>query len=254
MAKRQKKKTIPPPQSKQQLAVRMAGYSVAASAAMVAQTERADAQCFDPGPKVNFIIVLVPGQESITVNQPLYSLGAGLDFFNNDGVAELYFAYLGCNSPFDKPNPPSTSFGSLHYTQMVGGHPQGGVRLFTSNSFLKLFSNSQAALSANLNGMPSTAPVFTRVYETSFGTYSLKGNQPGSTGFIAVSLAGTAVADAWVEVTIGSLTINSFGIGSANSSANPVPEPGTLGMLAAGAAGLAAWRRRKNKQEADAVS
>jgi hypothetical protein len=75
-------------------------------------------------------------------------------------------------------------------------------------------------------------------------------DQIGETGFAAFRI-GTAGNEnyGWIQLTRGSLTVGSFGYQSTlNADAvipGAVPEPGSLLLVATGAAGIAALRRRR---------
>lgn len=86
----------------------------------------------------------------------------------------------------------------------------------------------------------------------------------GSPGFIGFAFdAGGTELYGWANVTFdvgfnGSATINEWAyenmgnsimVGQTSSMSAAVPEPSSLGMLALGACGLAAWRRRRKSEE-----
>lgn len=72
----------------------------------------------------------------------------------------------------------------------------------------------------------------------------------GSRGFLGVKfIAGNETLFGWVDVSVNGDASQAFIYGYGLKDAAPVPEPGTLGTLAIGAAGLFAWRRREQKQK-----
>lgn len=98
-------------------------------------------------------------------------------------------------------------------------------------------------------------------YETSSGAYLVdrENNGPwgeiGATGYVGFRFyergEDSETNYGWIQVTRGSAIIGqagfeqTAGVGAVIPTSNPVPEPGTLTLLATGALGLAALQRRR---------
>ncbi len=91
----------------------------------------------------------------------------------------------------------------------------------------------------------------------SYGNYAyLTANFTNNRGFVGLRFdIGGQLHYGWAEVThLGTgngITLHAFGSNSAPGVASHVPEPTSIMLLAAGAAGLASWRRRRSGKAAD---
>lgn len=143
---------------------------------------------------------------------------------------------------------------------VFGGNYQGA----TVNGYPGQLVVSNAAFPYYVTALSAGDPIDAAAVGTSFYGSLAYGNNPGSEfdsaqgAFIGLSFPIGANAPeflhyGWVRVTIdntaGTFVINDWAYNSAQGvglAAGELPEPSTLGLLAAGAAGVASLRRRRS--------
>jgi len=89
----------------------------------------------------------------------------------------------------------------------------------------------------------------------SIGNYVNLGNWAvGQRGFAGIRFdIGAGTHYGWADVSkpaAGQMTLHAFGYNDAPDAASHVPEPNSIMLLAAGAAGLASWRRKRSGKAA----
>jgi len=160
----------------------------------------------------------------------------------------------------------------FEHTRASGLHPSShGAALFRiegaplSNMFVGSapgFDRYPFRLASNVN--LNTASPFNAMAGTSFAFLAFHGGQPNDhwldagTGFIGFRFnGGGGMQFGWARITMDGAPGNSFklvdyawGDAGTQIATGQIPEPGSLALLAIGAAGLLAWRRQRAKTAA----
>lgn len=163
---------------------------------------------------------------------------------------------------------PNESFGLIHVATDAGNEGIarfviGGHGTFVTAGFAGFTSGPYAYVSKLLGGNINAA-AFIQSTSHYFGTMAFRGGSINSqwldagSGFVAFKFdVGAGTQFGWVRVTMDGQPQNSFTVvdyawGDAGDliAAGQIPEPGSLGLLALGGAGLLAWRKRRAKAPA----
>lgn len=242
---------------KKELGRKLVGYSAAAGAAMAvggtAGSMSAEAAVHQFTPEGGIVIGIG---------------GNHLLDFNNDGLDDLSFKVV---SPLYSAYPETGTIPGVR-AQVIG--------LYDSNTVLETYQyasvvgrTSGFAGFYNVARLPGKKLINTTLFftGTNFPTYygilasTTKGDGPfgefgGLRGFIGVAALDVAGGDftvefGWVDVSVtwdaDEITIHGWAYEDTGAAIQtpPVPIPGTLPLLASGAAGLIAWRRSRQKKE-----
>ena len=245
---------------KKDLGKKLVGYSAAAGAALAvggtAGSMSAEAAVHEFTPESGIVIGI--GQNHL------------LDF-NNDGINDLSFKVV---SPVYEAYPGTETrsgvraqvIGLYYSNAVLGTYPYAYV-VGRTNSFFgfdyvarlpgKNFINTTLFFTGN--NTPASYGMLASTTNGS-GPFGEFGGQRGFIGAIALddAVAGFSVEFGWVDVSVtldaDEITIHRWAYEDTGDSIQtpPVPIPGTLPLLASGAAGLLAWRSsRRKKQEGE---
>ncbi len=141
----------------------------------------------------------------------------------------------------------SSSSATFGFAQVKGSSAQ-----FIGPTFGKFAYASKLAFGANIAGGPFAAKsIGTLAFAGGSANSQWKTAGQGYLGFTFTDAAGKEFA--WASVTANgtaannTFTLNSYAYTTAGEllTAGEVPEPGSLALLAAGGAGLLAWRQRR---------
>jgi hypothetical protein len=225
---------------------RWAGYTAAAMATAVAGHEAAEAAVTHRDP--DDILVKAPVGTPATTYSGYNNIGQVLVDLDNDGADDFLFQHVG-----------SATSG------LSGGAFMGptGARNNMMAGFFGLPENGSYSYLYNLpvgatvsTGMPTFLPIFGTM-AVGNGYYSSQFLNTGNAylGLKFESAAGTHFG--WMRVIMSGNPENSYtiaqwayGMPGEPITVGAVPEPGCLGLLAFGGAGLLAWRRRRSEQVA----
>jgi len=214
------------------IAKRLAGYSAAAAVTVAASHGTANAA------PVSWDI------PDITVGP---ASEHGVVFNMLAGTAGTTYATTGFNGP-----------GSMRMVGLYTGYPNpyiytpafstNGAFVVTAGTYAARLSTSALIDNNQLFGFNSDYP--------SIGYYANLGNWAvGQRAFAGIrfDLSGETHYG-WADVTrdaANQVTLHAFGYDNTPGAASHVPEPNSIMLLAAGAAGLASWRRRRSGKAAD---
>lgn len=179
---------------------------------------------------------------------------------NNDSLNDFYF-YVSTNGP---------TFSQGSYAYQVG-YPYPGARIAGELQNVYYATGSAAftypfARNTGFGAIVSTALFTTSAFMLGYAGYygtaagGPLGNFAGNRGFLGVSFLDAALAQhfGWIDISASSdlhqLTIHRWAYERdpdtpIETPQTPVPESGSLALLAMGAAGLAAWRRSKSTRQ-----
>lgn len=141
----------------------------------------------------------------------------------------------------------TTSTFTYGFARASAAQPENGV-FVSSGSFARTFSDSES-VSVSGPGTQASAAQLT----TSFGTGPFAGSTPRFLG-LRFNTTDFGMFNGWARVavpSIGEIYIQDYAFESnggaihIDEDAQPIPEPGTLLLMASGAAGLLALRRRR---------
>lgn len=164
--------------------------------------------------------------------------------------------YIQLDAPGDSINPAHFGSGAsgvgAFFMYQIGGN--GSVAGF-SGAFLKYASRLGSGI--NLNNLGSWV-YRVGVLAYTAGTGSSEWKTAGTTGFVGFRFdGGSGLQYGWARITVDGTPGNTFtlvdfawadfGDQISTGQTTAVPEPGSLGLLALGGAGLIAWRKRRAK-------
>jgi len=192
------------------------------------------------------------------------------------GAAEAEIIHVNVNQTLDVSGGPGTTFGSLAFAvgaassgQIAFGHLANtsvGAAFFGAtgaNSGMFAGFNaggypyaSNLASGQQVQGLNFLSGTGTMAFVSGFGNSEFLSAGIGFLGFQFDGGLGTQYG--WARVDMSGAPINAYTIvdyafttegeriTAGETGAVPMPEPGSLGLLAAGATGLLAWRRRRH--------